>query len=87
MVLPKLAPAVIRRNATVGRSPAGVRPSAEYFQSCTCTCANGNTVCGEGEAKTLMQAQQGAHASAAQKCEAQGSTPSGTPTYSPNACP
>ena len=86
MILPKLAPALIRARVSGAPPSPGVRPS-EYFQSCTCTCANGNVVCGEAAAKTLSEAQSGAHAAAAAKCEAQGSTPSGTMTYSPNACP
>jgi hypothetical protein len=87
MILPKLAPAVIRCR-TSGELPSlGVGPSAEYLQSCTCTCANDSVVCGQAEAKTLSEAKSGAHAAAAAKCVALGSTPTSTMTYSSSACP
>lgn len=87
MILPNLAPAVIRGRASGGLSPAGVRPSSEnYFQACRCTCANGYAVCGQGEANTLLGAQSLAHENAAAQCQAQGSTMSGSPTYSSNPC-
>jgi hypothetical protein len=86
MILPKLAPAKIRARVAGAPPSPGVRPS-EYLQSCTCTCTNGSVVCGEAEAKTLSEAQSGAHAAAAAKCQDLGSQPGGTMTYSPNACP
>jgi hypothetical protein len=74
MLLPRLAPSVIRRNA-FGRSSWGIRPSGpELFASCTCTCANGNQVCGNGSGQTETEAQNAAHTSGANQCAAQGST-------------
>ena len=87
MKLPNIAAAVIRSRVSGEPPSPGIGPSGEYLQSCTCTCENGTQVCGQAEAKTLAEAQSGAHAAAAAKCEALGSQPSGTMSYSSDACP
>ncbi len=86
MLLPKLAPSVIRRTSA-GRSSPGVRLSKdEFFASCTCVCENGNSVCGNGSGLTLADAQAAAHSAASNLCTSQGSSVKSS-TYTTYPCP